>query len=409
MANPSRRFALEIIMQQAAVLPDGLERLTTLLHDYHDHPISRHTVQLAAKNPVAGLKIVELLLLHQHGSRNYINNHEVYVNAISNQTQGVGILKLLLKLGCQVTETMKLAAIKEANSLEYLAILLEYDGKITDMVVQGAMRNRAKGVQVLKLLLEHGANVTEASTKFAAAHEFMGLEYMKLLIEYGAKVDDQILETAMRNCTHGVGILKLLLEHGARVTEASMKFAAGLELIDLVDEEILNQHGNKRNFEEIAFSDRQREVNLIKFLLKYRGESTELLPSVEYLKLLLKHGGKPSEEVMVAAVDNEKCGPQCCEILLAHGGPITEDVMVSAIFNENFPIKLLKILIAHGGKITMEIQEQAEFPRAEGNPEIYDFLEHALMRQRFRQLPLDLAEGKRIAEISDECRGFYSD
>lgn len=395
-------------MQQAAVLLDGLERLAILLHDNRGYAISRRTVRLAAKNPVAGLKMVELLLLHQRRSRYHINDHEVYVNAISNQTQGVEILKLLLKLGLRITaKMMALAVVQGANSLEYLVVLLKYGGKITDTVVQKAMRNNTIGVQVLKFLLEHGTNATGACIEYALGDEFKGLEYMKLLIEHGGKIDDQILEKAMRNCTHGVDILKLLLEHGASVTEASMKFAAVLELIDAVDEKILNQHGNERNF-ELVVSNRQREINLFKFLLGYRGEPTEL-PSVEYLKLLLEHGGTPSEPVMIAAADNEKCGPQCCKILLSHGGQITEEVMASAVFSENFPIQLLKLFIANGAKVTLDNLEMAEIPRSNGNPKIYDFLDRALTRQMYLRLPFDLAEGRRIAAASDECSGSWSD
>lgn len=404
MAMPTKRFALDLKMQHTAAVSHGLERLTTLLHNNPGHPISKRTVRLAATNPVAGLKMVELLLSHQNRSRNHTNDHQVYVNAISNQAQGVEILKLLLKLGCRVTETMMaLAALEGGNSVEYIALLLKHGGKITDLVMQEAMRNDAKGVQVLKLLLEHGADATETCMKFAARHELMGLEYVKLLIEHDGKSNDQVLEKAMRNRTHGVGILKLLLEHGASATEACMKFAAGLELIDKVDEKILDEHGHKRNFEP-AVSVRKGQIYLFGFLLKHRGESTEL-PSLEYLKLLLEHGGKASEPVMVAATDNEKCGPQCCQILLSHGGPITEDVMVSAIFDENFPIQLLKLFIAHGAKATISILDLAEIPRSDGNPEIYDFLHHALMVQRALRLPFDLAEGRRIAAISDECRG----
>lgn len=56
---------------------------------------------------------------------------------------------------------------------------------------------------------------------------------------------------------------------------------------------------------------------------------------------------------MIAAADNEKCGPQCCEILLSHGGQITDEIMVSAVFNEIFPIQFLKLFVAHGAKVNM--------------------------------------------------------
>lgn len=125
------------------------------------------------------------------------------------------------------------------------------------------MRNNAKGARVLKLLLEHGANATEACMKFAARHELMGLAYVKLLIEHDGKSNDQVLEKAMRNRTHGVGILKLLLEHDASVTEACMKFAAGLELIDKVDEKILDEHGHKRNFEPSSLCSQRRNLPLL--------------------------------------------------------------------------------------------------------------------------------------------------
>ena len=399
MDMPTKRFALEVEMQHEAVLPHGLQRLTTLLHENPGHPISRDTVRLAAKNPDAGLKMVELLL-QQQGTRNHINDHEVYVNAVSNQTQGLEILKLLLKLGCQVTETMmEVATLQGGNSVEYVAVLLKHGGKITDLVMEKAMRDTTQGVQVLKLLLEHGANPTEACIEIAAGHELMGLEYVKLLIEHGGKIGDEILKKAMRNCTQGVGILKLLLEHGASVTEDCMIFAAALELIDNVDKKILNQHGHKQNFEPV-FSDRRREINLFKFLLEYRGEPTEL-PSIEYLKLLLEHGGEASEPVMVAATDNEKCAPQFCEILLSHGGQITEEVMVSTLFSENFPIRLLKLFIAHGAKVTMELLDLAEIPQSDGKPEVYDFIDRALMKQRLLRLRFDLEEGKRIAAISE--------
>lgn len=98
---------------------------------------------------------------------------------------------------------------------------------------------------------------------------------------------------------------------------------------------------------------------------------------------------------MIAAADNEKCGPQCCEILLSHGGQITDEIMVSAVFNEIFPIPFLKLFVAHGAKVNIGILELAEIPRSDGNPEIYNFLAHALMVQRILRLPFDLAEGKK--------------
>lgn len=82
---------------------------------------------------------------------------------------------------------------------------------------------------------------------------------------------------------------------------------------------------------------------------------------------------------MIAAADKEKCGPHCCEILLSHGGQITDEIIVSAVFNENFPIQLLKLFVTQWGTIKHGL---AEIPRSDGNPEIYDFLAHALMVQR---------------------------
>ena len=169
---------------------------------------------------------------------------------------------------------MATAAIEGVNSVDYVAALLKHSGKITDLVMQNAMRNEAKGVQLLELLLEHGASVTEASIKFAAGHELMGLEHVRIFIRHDAKINDHILETAMRNCTHGVGILRLLLGHGASVTEACMKFAAGLELIDEVDTKILEEHGHELSFEP-AVSSRRREIDLLKFLLEHRGDFTK--------------------------------------------------------------------------------------------------------------------------------------
>lgn len=194
---------------------------------------------------------------------------------------------------------MARAAIQGVNDVGYVAALLKHSGKITDLVLQQAMRNEAKGVQVLELLLEHGANVTEASMKLAAGHELMGLEYARVFIEHVAKINDHILQMAMRNCTHGVGIIRLLLEHGASVTEACMKFAAGLELIDGVNTKIVEAHGHKRNFEPVA-SNRRREINLFKFLLEHREDSTKNSMKQQQprsyrvqsiFKLLIEHGG----------------------------------------------------------------------------------------------------------------------
>lgn len=89
--------------------------------------------------------------------------------------------------------------------MEFVAELLEHIGKITDLIIQQAMRNKAKVVQVLEFLVEHGANATEASMKFAAGPELMGLEYMRIFIRLGAMVNDHILQMAMRNRTLGVG------------------------------------------------------------------------------------------------------------------------------------------------------------------------------------------------------------
>lgn len=157
-------------------------------------------------------------------------------------------------------------------------------------------------------------------------------------------------------------------------------------------------------------SNRRREINLFKFLLKHRRDSTtnflkataaKKLPSPEYLKLLIEHGGIPSDPVMIAAADNEKCGPQCCEILLSHGGQITDKIMVSAVFNEIFPIQFLKLFVAHGAKVNMCILELAEIPRSDGNPEIYNFLAHALMVQRILRLAFDLAEGRKVRKYHE--------
>lgn len=110
-------------MQHAAVLPHGLARLTTLLQHNPNHPISRRTLQLAARNTVAGFEMVELLLLHRPGSsRNLINDPDVYDDAISNETHGIEILDLFLKLGGRTNEAvMAKAAIQGMNSVEYVA------------------------------------------------------------------------------------------------------------------------------------------------------------------------------------------------------------------------------------------------------------------------------------------------
>ncbi|KAH0526199.1 hypothetical protein TsFJ059_009554 [Trichoderma semiorbis] len=171
-----------------------------------------------------------------------------------------------------------LAAAAYGRSLECVKLLLEHDASVNAQLEHGEYGSALAAaafigsLECVKLLIEHGADVNAQlnhgyyGSASAAAVLRESLECVKLLLEHGADVNAQLERgeygSALATAANigSLECVKLLIEHGADVNAQV-------------------NHGNYGSALGAALCGRQRDIEIVKYLVEEAGADVSILSS----------------------------------------------------------------------------------------------------------------------------------
>ena len=368
-------------------------RLLTLLLDLENSfEVTEEVLKAAAGNELSGRYIVPLLLdkradvhvtegiliaaqgndrhwkevimeLIEKRGRELQITERVVEAAVQNYTERIEMMTLLLEQGGEAKITDDgVAAIVKLFNRDMVELLLDKRGdvRISEVVIQAAMRNVRSGENMLKLMIDRRKDmlVTEEVVTVASWNQDTGKSRLMLLLSRGIPFTDAAFVNVVRLFDHEV-VEALLDRQGddVRISEAAIKAAArnGAEVMAL----LLNRRDSDVQITQevlaVAAANGREGEAVLSLLLNRQGDGEEIIEEVTLaaaknfrgagvMRLLLDSRGdrvQVTEDVLKAAAKNWKSGAEMVKLLLDRGREkllITEEIVQAVVQSSDLEV-----------------------------------------------------------------------
>ncbi|KAL4947373.1 hypothetical protein BDW69DRAFT_190256 [Aspergillus filifer] len=341
------------------------QQMIHLLQEKHCVPVTARVIEVAACSTEATSLLT--MLLPQDGAESLVTPAVVSA-AIQNWTHVDSLLPALIRIGekgGRVVATQR--ALEEAAHVSYKATatllpFVPHDVAISEGIMEGIAKCDQAGAAVTRMVLdrnEKGIPITAAVVR-AASQNADGAEIIQLLFQRCGDslsvTEDLVIETArgfngelvtflldrgnVTTCMTSA-VIEAALENrdsGIDVLNALVRLGIEIPITSKILEDVAQDPKSREDVMDLLLSQRPRGVFITEGVVKAAVSNEEVAASMLNLIVRSTAGEIPlNEEIMTAAVRNERCGEDIVSFLfdkqLVQGAPITQKVINAAARN----------------------------------------------------------------------------